>query len=185
VTLTQPRANTTVIGVVTLAATASDDVGVQRVEFYADNQLLGAATAAPYTLAWDTTGLAHNSLHTLHVRAVDLAGNARQSATVTGVKVADITPPTVAITGPVAGAAVHKGEQVTIAATATDASGINKVEFRVGTGTAAPALKCSDTSTPYTCLWTAPSTAGTYTLEVKALDTAGKVAVARVEVTVS
>jgi hypothetical protein len=171
--------------VVTLAATATDNVGIGRVEFFVDNQLLGTATAAPYTLAWDTTGLAHNSVHTLHARAVDLAGNARQSATVSGVKVADVTPPTVAITGPAAGAALQKGQQVTIAATAADASGISKVEFRVGAGTATPALKCSDTSAPYACQWTTPSTAGTYTLEVKAIDKAGKVAVARVEVTVS
>lgn len=178
VTLTQPGANATVSGVVQVAAAASDNVGVQRVEFYADNQMLGTDTAAPYTIAWDTTRLAHNSLHTLHAKAYDLAGNARQSTTVTNVKVTDITPPTVAITGPASGTVIPRGTRVTIAATATDASGINKVEFRAN-----GAYKCGDSAAPYSCAWT-PWTVGSYTLEAKAIDKAGKVAVAQIQVTV-
>ena len=51
----RPR-RTTVSGTVTLAATASDNVGVAGVQFLVDNTPLGAEdTASPYSVSWNTT----------------------------------------------------------------------------------------------------------------------------------
>ena len=75
--LTSPGA--TVSGTVTLEATATDDVGVTEVRFYAGTTLLGTDTAAPYTFDWDTTA-AENGSVTLTAEADDAAGNTGVSA---------------------------------------------------------------------------------------------------------
>jgi thermitase len=59
----------------TVSANASDNVGVSRVEFYVNGGLIGTATAAPYTIRWNTQKLGKGT-HSLTCRAVDVAGNA-------------------------------------------------------------------------------------------------------------
>jgi hypothetical protein len=61
-------------GTITFSATASDNVGVSRVEFYVDNALKGTSNAAPYSLAFDSTTIADGT-HNLVARAYDAAGN--------------------------------------------------------------------------------------------------------------
>jgi hypothetical protein len=68
-------------GSITLAASASDDVGVTRVEFYVDGVLEGSDTSAPYSLALDSTTLADGS-HSLVAKAYDAAGNVGSSSAV-------------------------------------------------------------------------------------------------------
>jgi subtilisin family serine protease len=91
VSITAPAPGATVSGTVTIAASASDDVGVARVELRVDGALLATDTAAPYSAAWDTTAVANGS-HTLSARALDAAGNAATSAAVT-VTVSNAAPP--------------------------------------------------------------------------------------------
>ncbi|WP_306524108.1 Ig-like domain-containing protein [Dokdonella sp.] len=69
-------------GPITFSATASDNVGVTKVEFYVDGALKGTDTAAPYTMGLDSTTLANGS-HSLVAKAYDAAGNAGTSSTVT------------------------------------------------------------------------------------------------------
>jgi len=87
VALTAPADASIVSGAVMLAATASDDVGVDHVDFLLDGSLLGSNASAPYTLTWDAAN-ASNGAHVLLARAQDLAGNLGSSApvnvTVTG-----------------------------------------------------------------------------------------------------
>jgi subtilisin family serine protease len=54
VALTGLGSGTTVSGTVTLTALATDDVGVARVEFFADGRLIGEDSSAPFSLAWNT-----------------------------------------------------------------------------------------------------------------------------------
>ena len=83
----------------------------------------------------------------------------------------DSAAPTTSITSPANGSLVTKNKSVTIQAQASDDIGVTKVEFYVN-GT----LKCTDTSTPYSCNWTVPNTVGQiYQLQVKASDASGKV----------
>jgi hypothetical protein len=68
-------------GTITLSATASDNVGVTKVEFYVDGALKGSDTTAAYSMTLDSTLLANGS-HTLTAKAYDAAGNVATSAAV-------------------------------------------------------------------------------------------------------
>ena len=77
--ITSPASGATVSGTVTVAASASDNVGVSRVEFYRDGALAATDTSAPYQWSWNTAASANGS-HTLFTRAFDAAGNMGASA---------------------------------------------------------------------------------------------------------
>ena len=61
-------------GSITLSATASDNVGVARVDFLVDGTLAGSASAAPYAVLVDSTTLS-NASHSVVAKAYDAAGN--------------------------------------------------------------------------------------------------------------
>ncbi|MCP3144977.1 S8 family serine peptidase [Pyxidicoccus xibeiensis] len=79
--ITSPAGGATLSGTATLSASAADNVGVSRVEFYAGTALLGTATAAPYAFSWNTTTVA-NGTYALTTKAYDAANNVGTSATV-------------------------------------------------------------------------------------------------------
>ena len=82
VAITTPGDQTTVSGTTTIAATASDDVGVAGVQFEIDGAPFGAErTGTPYSIAWNTATTS-NATHTVTAIARDAAGN-RSSSTVT------------------------------------------------------------------------------------------------------
>lgn len=82
VSLTAPANGANLSGTVTISATASDDVGVDRVEFLLDGTLLGGDASAPYSISWDSA-TASTGNHALQARAFDLVDNVGTSATVT------------------------------------------------------------------------------------------------------
>lgn len=87
VTITAPTAGSTVADTTTITASASDNVGVTRVDFYVDGVQQGSDTSAPYSYNWDTTsGDTHACIgthsHSLTARAHDAAGNMTTSAVV-------------------------------------------------------------------------------------------------------
>jgi thermitase len=61
---------------------ATDNVGVVRVELYAGSTLVAADTLAPFAFSWDTRKHVNGSI-TLQARAYDAAGNSRASSQVT------------------------------------------------------------------------------------------------------
>jgi hypothetical protein len=69
----------TVTGLVTLTATASDNVGVSRVDFYANGGLVGSDTSAPYQVTWDSRKVTDGAAILMAV-AFDAAGNSGASA---------------------------------------------------------------------------------------------------------
>jgi hypothetical protein len=81
VAITAPANGASVTGQVTISASASDNVGIARVEFYADGQLLATDTSSPYSTTWNTNKVSKTT-HTLFVKAFDTAGNLTQSATI-------------------------------------------------------------------------------------------------------
>jgi hypothetical protein len=81
VAITSPGAGL-VMGLVRIAATASDDIGVTGVEFFLDGARLGGPDAEfPYETTWNTTGVA-NGLHVLTAVAHDAAGRQTVSSAV-------------------------------------------------------------------------------------------------------
>lgn len=116
VSLTAPAAGNVSGTSVNVAATASDNVGVQSVRFQLDGADLGALdTTAPYSVTWDTT-TATNTTHTLTAIAKDAAGNTKTSTAVV-VTVANTPPPPP--TGPVMALGFDEGTGTT----AGDSSG--------------------------------------------------------------
>jgi hypothetical protein len=80
--ITSPADSASVSGAVQIAATATDSVGVGRVEFYADGSLVGADSSSPYSGSWDASSLAEGSWHALSCIAYDAAQNKGYSDTV-------------------------------------------------------------------------------------------------------
>ena len=180
--LTAPAPGTTVSGVVTVSATASDAVGVSGVQFLLDGNPLGAEdTAAPFSVAWATTGTS-NGAHAVSARARDAAGNLGTATPVSvTVNNADTTAPTVAIAAPASGATVSG--VVTVSANASDAVGVSGVQFLLDGNP----LGAEDTAAPYSVAWSTTGTSnGAHAVSARARDAAGNLGTATpVSVTVN
>jgi chitinase len=179
VSLSTSIIGTTATGTVSLSASASDNVGVTRVEFYVNGVLQSSDTASPFLFSWNTSTLASGA-YTLFARAYDAAGNVGQSGTVSLTVAHDLTAPKVYLTAPGNGATVLG--VVPLAASATDNVGVTKVEFYAN-GT----LLSAGNVAPYSHNWdTAGLGSGTYLLSARAYDAAGNVGISPgVSVTVS
>ena len=81
VTISTPGSGTTLTGTVAVAATASDNIGVTDVKFYADTTLLKDDTTVGdgWSLQWNTAAVP-NGTHTLKAVAYDAAGNNKTSS---------------------------------------------------------------------------------------------------------
>ena len=79
--ITSPADSGLVNGLVSIAATATDSVGVERVEFYADGALVGTDSSSPYSGSWDASGQAERTWHSLSCIAYDAAQNKGYSDT--------------------------------------------------------------------------------------------------------
>lgn len=74
VTLNTPAEGVTVTGTVPISATASDNVGVAKVEFYLNSTLLNTTVSAPYSFNWNSASVG-NGTYTITAKAYDSAGN--------------------------------------------------------------------------------------------------------------
>jgi len=61
--------------IVTISADAQDNIGIDKVEFYIDGDLLATVTQAPYKYDWDTTNYGDGQNHSIYLKAYDQAGN--------------------------------------------------------------------------------------------------------------
>jgi hypothetical protein len=171
VSISSPAAGVTVSGTTTISASASDNVGVTRVEFLVDGVLLSSDTSSPYSASWNTTS-ATNASHSLTARAFDAANNQTASAAVS-VTVSnaappppDTTAPSVSITSPAGGATLSG--TTTISASASDNVAVTRVEFLVD-----GVLLSSDTTSPYSVSWnTTTATNAAHSLTARAFDAA-------------
>jgi chitodextrinase len=166
ITLTAPSHGSTLSGVVTITATASDNIGVRGVQFQFNGTNLGAEdTTNTYSVSWDTAGVAPGQ-YSLTATARDAAGN---STTATPVFVTveappDSTPPSIPGTFT---AQVVSSSEISLNWTAsTDNVGVTGYHiFRNG------GLIATTTTTSYQDTNLAPLT--TYTYTVTARDAAG------------
>jgi hypothetical protein len=83
VTITSPSNGSTVARgqVITITATASDNVAVTRVEFYVDGSLKCTDTSSAYACSWKATGK-RGTNHSIEARAFDAAGNVNRNTIV-------------------------------------------------------------------------------------------------------
>ena len=96
VSITSPAANATVSGTVTISINAADNVGVKTARFFAGTTQIGSASAAPFSIEWDTTAVAAGPV-ALTAQVTDAAGNVGTSAEVT-ITVSNATTPTPTVT---------------------------------------------------------------------------------------
>lgn len=115
-----PAAGTKVSGVVPVRIAAVDNLsGVQKVELWVSNQLVGTSSAAPYVVDWNTEGLTPGQ-YKLVVRATDQAGNLGQNDE-TSVQVGELAEPEPPAPAPAPGP-TDEGSWGCSAAGAADAS---------------------------------------------------------------
>lgn len=149
-TITSPQDGATVSGTMTIQASASDNVAVDRVEFYVDDFLLSTDATAPYSASWNTEDET-DGFHTLLARAFDNEGAMGDSPVVSVAVDNAGSPPTVEISSPPEGAVVTG--TVTIRASASDADGsVQRVEFFVD-----GSLLATDPTWPYQADWNTAS----------------------------
>lgn len=79
--ITSPTGGTTIGNSLNMNVSASDNVGVSRVEFYVDGSLKATSTSAPYSFSLNTRKWSKGT-HTLQAKAYDAAGNQGSSAVV-------------------------------------------------------------------------------------------------------
>jgi len=112
---------------ISVAATASDDIGVTEVQFFVDGTAIGTDTTAPFAVDWDTSTVADGT-YTITAEARDAAGNATTSSGIE-VEVDNERDFSVALT---------PDEEVP--ATSSDGTGSATFTINLGTGTVAGEL---------------------------------------------
>jgi thermitase len=121
-----PSGNALVRGTVVVAARATDDIGIAKVQLLADGVVVGTDRVTPYIFSWKTT--ARGEAVTLGLRTYDRGGNvisATRQVTV------DNWGPSVRITGGPAGGTRHVRKTRYVTATAADAHGVSRLELLV------------------------------------------------------
>ncbi len=165
VTLSSPANNAgyTAPAAITLTANAQDSDGtIAKVEFYQGATLIGTATAAPYSYAWQNVPAGSYSLSAV---ATDERGAATTS---TPVSVRVNAAPTVAITAPANNAVFNAPASITLTASAADADGsVARVDFYQGTS-----LIGGASAAPFSVDWTNVA-AGSYSVTALATDNLG------------
>ena len=150
---------------INFTATATADAGqtITQVQFYRNTTLIGTDTTAPYNATWSTPTAGSYSFTAKATTSTNLTvTTATTSITVTAA-------PTVALSAPTSNTGFAAGSNITVSATATPSTGqtLTKVEFFAGT-----TLIGTDTTSPYSIVWTAApaSPTGSYSITAKATD---------------
>jgi hypothetical protein len=76
-----PAAGSNIVGTSTISATATDNVGVTKVELYVDGVLKSTDTASPYSFSLNTSQMA-NGTHSFQTKAYDAVGNVGSSTVI-------------------------------------------------------------------------------------------------------
>ena len=143
VVIFEPAANQTVSGLVNITAIATDNISINRVEFYHNHELEFIVTSYPYQYEWNSTNVVEDdSEHIWYAKAFDTSENNTQTQPIAVfVDNEDDIPPTGFILYPYAGQTVSGVVQIQVSA--SDNLGIDQVEFfiegnTVGTNSAYP-----------------------------------------------
>jgi hypothetical protein len=121
VSFTSPQSGATVSGTVSVSANATDDLGVVGVRFTVNGATVGSEDlSAPYTISWNTTGLA-NGQYTLGAVARDAGGKTTSTTRVVSVLNTVQTPASL----PASGTSVVQGSFVSGSAASLSADDNN------------------------------------------------------------
>lgn len=168
--LTTPVNNATVSGITQMSATASDNVGVTKVDFLINGSVVASDATAPYSYSWNTTTVA-NAQYTISSQAYDAAGNSGASprSIVTVSNVPDTAAPSISFSSPLDGSKIPTNGRVKITASATDNVGIARIEIYVD-----GKLQANSSTSTVNTVWNAKkATAGQHSILAKAFDAVG------------
>ena len=126
--ITYPLVGETVSATVTVSTNASATNGIDKVEFYIDDQLEYTDSDSPYEWPWDTTQYNETS-HKITVKTYDVFGLKFSAFKTVFV---DNTPPTASITEPLSGNTYYG--IMTISVNATDNREVSNVRVKVDSG---------------------------------------------------
>jgi chitinase len=133
VNLTSPANGTAFLAPASIAMTANatdSDGTVTLLEFLQNGVVVGTTNVVPYTLTWSNVAAGSYSLA---ARATDNRSGVTTSAPVNVIVTPPNSPPTVALTSPMGGAAYLAPAAIALTATASDNDGtIAKVDFFAG-----------------------------------------------------
>jgi parallel beta-helix repeat protein len=117
-------------GIIKITAPASDNIGLKKVEFYFNEEHIFTDYSAPYELILNTTKYV-NGNYTLRARASDLSGKTVMATRVIDIfnQLPDIFSPSFEMITPDDGDTVS--EATVVAARATDAGGMDRIEFYI------------------------------------------------------
>ena len=183
VAISAPLGSSSVSGVVPVNVSATDNVGVARVELKVNGNTVAVDSAAPFALSWDSAGVV-NGMASLVAYAYDAAGNVAASSAVS-VNVAntvalvqkDTAAPKVRIANPLSGKVAGT---VTISSSADDNSGPAGIRQSIYIDGVLVA-RASGSSLAYS--WnTRKSVKGTHAIQAVAVDAAGNSSSASVSV---
>src|SRR3972149_6429072 len=104
VTITNPSGGSTVSGMVTVSASATDNVAISSVELYVNNVLYNKKTTSPSDFSLDTKNLPSGS-NILKAKAFDSSNNSNEKSITVLVSNTSL-PPSISITNPLNGAQV-------------------------------------------------------------------------------
>ena len=162
VAISSPAAGQTVSGTVAIAAAAADNVGVSRIDYLQDGQLLAALAPPAFTFAWSTAG-ASNGTHSLTARAYDAAGNVTTSTAVS-VTVSNSDPaPTLGALSPSSGAAGGAAFILTVNGSSLSGSSVVRWNGADRTTTFVSGTRLITSSTAQVTVFTAAPGGGTST----------------------
>lgn len=128
VAISSPTGGTTITGLVPVDVSATDNVGVTKVELYVNNVLKGTDTIAPYGFTLNTADYSDGQL-SLQARAYDAANNSATSTPVTVAVANDNILPIVSITNPADGSTVSGTVPISVAA--ADNQGVAKITLMI------------------------------------------------------
>ncbi|MCK5508856.1 MAG: peptidase S8, partial [Desulfobacterales bacterium] len=182
VSIVSPVEGSTVSGSVRVSVSATDNVGIERVELYIDGTFFGTSTTASYDFYWDTNDLLEGG-YELSAIAYDSSDNLKQSNSVTvyvsnskDTTIGTIAP-SVNIGSPEDGVTVS-GLLVKISASATSDVGVNRMELYID-----EILKAVKYRSTLNYNWNMrKESVGEHEIEIMAYDTAGKVGIEQITV---
>ena len=182
-----PIAGAKVSGLVAVDVSASDNVGVTRVELFVNGTKFASDTTAPYSFSWDSAAVADGNA-SLTAYAYDAAGNFASRAVTVAVSnavppsepektVADTVAPTASLINPTAGSTLS-ASKVAVSGAGVDNVGVvalrlyvdGKLETTVSGSKLSYSLNTRKLST------------GTHTIALEAVDAAGNSGVQSVSV---
>ena len=165
-----PNNGMDVSGAFTVQISASDNTGVNAVNFSVDGTSVGSTAVSPYKFEWDSTLVANGS-HSFSARATDLSGNVSTASITINVQnvIVDATPPAITISSPTNGSKVSVNLPVYV--NASDNTSVVRVELY-----ADGVLVSASNSAPFTTKWnTKKVAAGTHNLQCRAYDAVGNI----------